>query len=49
MNENAEKESDLREARLIASGVVDANGNLKPYTSSGHKSEPLTAEELDDE
>lgn len=35
--------------RLIAAGCLDANGNLKPYKASGHKSTPMTIEELGDD
>lgn len=42
-------QSTQRLEMLVKSGAVDANGNLKPYIPSGHKSVPLTLEELGDD
>lgn len=36
-----------RQKRLIKEGVLDADGNLKPYGRSAHRSTPLSAEEVD--
>lgn len=33
---------------LVRSGVVNADGSLKPYIATGHKSQPLTSEDVTD-
>lgn len=42
-------QSAQRVNMLVASGAVNSDGSLKPYVASGHRSTPMTFEELGDD
>ncbi len=45
---DAELSLNPRTQMLIAAGCLNADGSLKPYIATGHKSQPLTVEDVTD-